>query len=331
MRALRKRPRSDNLANQQRRQGGNFGRRVYLILLGVFALSIANYLWGDFLMLRGNGLVLRDKNVVARSYVSRIAAVNVEAGQAVKRGDVLLRIESVELLERLAELSTRQADLTQKAAEFHLRSQVAKQMLPLAVRREKKTGQVLAQFDSMTKRGLLTSTSYEQALKANFDAGQDRVRLTAEQDTLRTQIKALEDARADATAALKNLQEHYANGVVRAVNDGSVGARVPSVGDVYRSGDPMLSIYTGEAYVLTYLPARYLFSIQPGMKVVVSSGRHSDEGVVTEILPVSDALPSEFQNTFKPRERNQLARIKLSAPHKFPIFEKVEISRKYYY
>ncbi|MEJ2118566.1 MAG: hypothetical protein P8Y36_12015 [Alphaproteobacteria bacterium] len=35
MRALKKRPRSDILANQQRRHGGNLGRRVYLVLLGV--------------------------------------------------------------------------------------------------------------------------------------------------------------------------------------------------------------------------------------------------------------------------------------------------------
>ena len=92
----------------------------------------------------------------------------------------------------------------------------------------------------------------------------------------------------------------------------------------------MLSILTGETYVLAYLPSRYLFPIRPGTKVVVSSGRHRDAGVIENILPVSEALPREFQNNFKPTDRSQLARIRLSNKTKFPTFEKVEISLDYF-
>ncbi len=35
------------------------------------------------------------------------------------------------------------------------------------------------------------------------------------------------------------------------------------------------------------------------------------DGVVTEILPLTDTLPKEFQNTFKPSDRSQLAKIKI--------------------
>jgi hypothetical protein len=59
----------------------------------------------------------------------------------------------------------------------------------------------------------------------------------------------------------------------------------------------MLSKFSGKAYVMTYLPSRYVFSIEPDMKVTVSSGWHRKDGVVSEILPVPDALPQEFQNT----------------------------------
>lgn len=330
MRALRKRPRSDKLVNQERKSNSNLSRRLYLALLCLLALSGVNYMWGDLLLLHGDGLVLRDHNVVATGYVAKIASVNVEKGQTVKKGDVLLRIESMELLERLADLSMRQADLSQRAAEFQLRSQVATQLLPIALRRQKETGAVLAQFDDMSARGLLTSARYEEALRANYDANQDQARLAAEKETLNAQIDSLEAARTAASDALKELQNHYANGVVRAKNDGAIGATVPSVGDVYRSGDPILKIYSGETYVLAYLPTRYLFSIQQGMKVTVSSGRFSDKGVISEILPLSDALPQEFQNSFKPRERNQLAKIKLSNPSAFPVFAKVSISYRFF-
>jgi hypothetical protein len=137
----------------------------------------------------------------------------------------------------------------------------------------------------------------------------------------------LEAARTDADATFKDLQKLYANGLVGAPISGAVGATVPFVGNVYRPGEPMLSIYWGEPYVLLYLPRRYLFPIYVGMKVQVSDGQHTESGVIAEILPVTDTLPKEFQNTFQPSDRNQLAKIKLSAESPYPLNQKVNVSR----
>ena len=328
LRKLKKRPRSDKHVNQDRKLGGNWGRRVYLALLFIFALTMINYLWGDLLFLRFAGLVLQDKTVVAVSYVARIEAVEVSEGQTVHQGQTLLRIASMDVLERIADLSIRQAELTQRAAELKLRSDVAMQMQPLAERREEQTDSVLRQFDMLGIRGLVTSARYNEILLANFDAREDRIKFAAESETLSMQIADLEAARRDSMNAIRNLEAHYADGVVRARLDGSIGAQIPSVGDVYRAGEPILSVYSGDAHVLAYLPSRYLFPIRPGMEVTVSSGRYRDDGVITEILPVSDALPLEFQNTFEPRERNQLAKIHLSDPSQFPVSAKVEVTRK---
>ena len=330
LRQLKIRPRSDNHVNQKRSAGSNWGRRVYLLLLVIFAVSLSNFLWGDFIAMRCDGLVVRNKNVVALTYVARVGTVAVSEGHTVRKGDFILGTESMEVLERLADLSIRQAALTQRAAEFHFRSKVAAQLLPLAIKRESETAKILGRFDDLNGQGLLTTQRYDEALRANFDASKDRIKLAAEQDSLRKQIHALETARTDAAKAIKNLQAHYADGQIRAETDGSIGSKIPSVGDVYRAGEPMLSIFSGEAYVLTYLPTRYLFSIRPGMKVIVTSGRHEDEGEIIEILPFSDTLPSEFQNTYKPSDRNQLAKIKLSDPTNFPVFAKVRITRKYF-
>ena len=91
----------------------------------------------------------------------------------------------------------------------------------------------------------------------------------------------------------------------------------------------MLSIYWGEPYVLVYLPRRYLFSIDVGMKLSVTDGQHTSVGVVTDILPVTETLPKEFQNTFQPSDRNQLAKVKLPASSVFPLNQKVTVSRAY--
>ena len=330
MRSLRKRPRSDNLGNQKRVSPPSYGRYVYLFLLIAFALAMVNYIWGDMVILRGDGLVLRDKTLVAASYTSRIEKVAIKEGQTVRKGDRLLHIESSEQLERLAELSTRQADLTQKAADFSLRLQIADRLLPLARQREEHTQTFLSHVDDLMKRGNLSSARYEEILRSSFDASSHLVRLTVDQTMLSGQIGTLEAARKDAEAALAKLKAYYADGMIKAPVTGTIGSDIPSTGAVYRTGEPILSIYSGDAYVLTYLPRRYLFSIEPGMSVTVSNGRQTVEAVIDSILPLSDMLPQEFQNNFKPRERSQLAKIKLADGFTFPLHEKVSISRNYW-
>ncbi|WP_319529887.1 HlyD family efflux transporter periplasmic adaptor subunit [uncultured Cohaesibacter sp.] len=329
MRNLKKRPRTDNLTNQTRRSGVSVGRRIYLGLLVVFAVVVANYFWGDLFLLKGDGLVMRDKSVIAASYVSRIEEVAVKEGQMVKKGDVILRIESPEQLERLADLSTRQADLIQRSAEFRLRMQIADRLLPLAKQRQQQTGELLDTIGQLKTSGNLTNERYHDILSESFEASAELAKLIADQETLSDQMASLETARDGAEMALIDLKDHYAQGEIRAPVDGAIGTQVPSPGSVYRSGDPMLSIYSGEAYVLTYLPRRYLFSIEVGMEVMVSSGRSSEAGVIDAILPVSDMLPQEFQSNFKPRERSQLARIRFVEPPKFPLYEKVRVSGRY--
>lgn len=330
MRRIKTRPRPDTHSNQVRKPGGNVGRFVYLFLLFAFALALVNYLWGDLIIMRGDGLILRDQTVVAAPYVSRVEEVRVSEGQSVQRGDVLIRVKSAEVLERVADLSVRQAELARQAAETTLRYNTAVQLLPMANKRKSESDAFIKRLEDSANRVAVTSPHYEQALNANYDASRERIRLATETKTLQEQISQLEGARASAVAAIDDLRDLYADGVLTAPTGGAVGARVPYVGTVYSAGEPFLSIYSGDSYVLAYLPRRYLFPIKKGTGVVISGGRRHSKGVVTEILPLSDALPQEFQNTFKPRDRNQLAKIELDGEADFPLFEKVRITLKYF-
>lgn len=330
MRQLRRRPRADKLENQKRKATSNVSRRVYLVMLIAFGLAMSNYFWGDLFIMRSDGVVLRDENVVAVTYLARVKEVKVREGQRVRKGDVIMQIESTEVLERLADLSVRGAELSQRAAELQLRSEVGVQLLPLAAKRESETDKVLVRLNNMSDIGLLTSARYEEALRSNFSAREQRVKLAVENETLKEQVSALANAREDAAMATKNLELHYSSGVIRAPVDGSIGASIPPVGKVYRAGDPMLSVLSGKAYVLAYLPNRYLFPIERGLKVSVHSGRNQDDGYIEDILPITQTLPLEFQNSFKPRDRSQLAKIRLTHPEKFPTFDKVKITLSYF-
>lgn len=327
MRPLKQRLRPDNIPNEQRVMRGKTGRTIYLLLLLVFGVVVANYLFGDYVLMTADGLVLRDENVLATPFVARIESVDVTEGQTVEAGSVLLRLQSTELLERLADLSTKRADLVAKAAEFKIRSESVAQLLPLAERRADEAVNTIKQFDTLAAARLVTSARYQEALRVSYEANRDRVSLATQRQVLKEEVKSLEAAREDADDAISKVEALYADGVVRSPVSGAIGATVPSIGNVYLPGEPMLSVNSGEPYVLAYLPRRYLFPISVGMAVRITDGREKTKGVIAEILPVTDTLPKEFQNTFKPSDRNQLAKIKIHAGSTFPLNQKVSVSR----
>jgi len=328
MRSLKKRPRSDNLVNEKRAAPRSAGRFIYLGVLSIFVVLVANYLFGDFIFLRADGLVLRDRVVVAPTYVARIQQVRVKEGQRVEKGDVLLRLQSTDMLDRLADLSARRARLVADSVEYRIRAETVSALLPLAKKRESEAARIVGKFDELAQSGLARAASYDTALSANFDAQEDRIKLATQFKTLESELTTLQEARSVAEEALRDLQDQYADGIVRSPVSGAVGASVPAVGDVYRAADSILSVYSGKPYVLAYLPRRYLFAIEAGQSVAVSDGRHSAHGTLVELLPITDELAKEFQNTFKPTDRSQLAKIRIEAESPFPLHAKVSISMR---
>jgi multidrug resistance efflux pump len=327
MQPLKKRLRPDNIPSEKRVMRGRAGRTIYLILLLGFGLAVLNYMFGDYFLLQADGLVLRDQHVVATTYVARVESVDVTEGEAVKAGNPLLKLQSTEILERLADLSTKRAELVAKATEFKVRSESVTQLLPLAERRAAEAINTIKQFDALAAAKLVTSARYQEALRVNYEASRDQVSLLSQRDVLNGELSSLDNALADADDAIAKLKGLYSDGIVHSPVSGSIGASVPSVGNVYRPGEPILSIYSGDPYVLVYLPRRYLFPIYVGMELGLTDGRDVADGVIVEILPVTDTLPKEFQNTFKPSDRNQLAKIKLTTPSAFPLNQKVSVSR----
>jgi len=327
MQPLKKRLRPDNIPSEQRVMRGRTGRTIYLLLLSAFALTVLNYLFGDYFLLHADGLVLRDQHVVATTYVARVEGVDVTEGQAVDEGHTLLKLQSTEILESLADLSTKRAELIAKETDFKAKAESVVQLLPLAERRVSEAVNTIKQFDTLADARLVTSARYQEALRVNYEASSDRVNLLSQRDVLQEQLSSLNNALADADDAIAKLKALYSDGIVQSPVSGSIGAIVPSVGNVYRPGEPILSIYSGDPYVLVYLPRRYLFPIYVGMELRLTDGRDVATGTITEILPVTDTLPKEFQNTFQPQDRNQLAKIKLASPSTFPLNQKVSVSR----
>jgi multidrug resistance efflux pump len=134
-----------------------------------------------------------------------------------------------------------------------------------------------------------------------------------------------EEAHGRAAEALRQFEAFYARGAIRSPADGVVGARVPVPGQVVKFGDELLQINGRRMYVLAYLPDIYLFSVNVGESVRLDGGATTARGRIEAILSVADALPPEFQNMFRPRDRSRLIRVSLPPEQGFAVSQKVRV------
>lgn len=327
MRRLRKRERADVFVNDRRSQRKGFGRWIYLGLLSVMALSGLNYLWGDIVFFRAEGMVLQSRSDLEAVYVGRLDDIPVEIGQRVVAGQNVATLRSMDIVEKLAGMSLRIAELTESSLENEEQDYMARRMLPLAGERQAMTGSRKSDLLSLGKKGIVTGDKLYEANEVHYQAEENLVRLRAIANRSTTLLNTAQFALGHARASFDNLAEIYRDGNIVAPVSGVVGSTVPSKGEVLLQGDRILSIYHGPKYALVYLPNRHLFPILTGDRVLLDAGRFSSTGRISEILPVSDALPPEFQDTFRPQERGQLAKVEIDGSQDLPLHSKLEVRK----
>jgi multidrug resistance efflux pump len=328
MQFIRKRPRLDALLNQQRANTLAWGRRFYIVLLAILGIGLVNYFIGDAVFLRADGILLTDRQIVAATFPAKVAAVHVKEGDVVAKGAVLVELQSAEMLKEIADLGLRNADLAVREEQLRARIATVSALLPLADRNAREGKQAVARIDTISERGLVSTLNMNQALATGYDTAVKLAELRIESDVLGKELLLVQQTHGRASQALSQLEDFYDRGLIRAMAPGVVGSRVPVAGQVAKFGDELLQIYEDKAYVLAYLPDIYLFAVKPGDRVEVSGGAGSQtvSGTVDAILGVADALPPEFQNTFRPRDRSRLIRIGLPKDHGFAISQKVRVT-----
>ncbi len=323
---LRKHARVDALKNDVRSGGVAWGRYIYLALLSSLFLFILNFFAGSYIFLRADGLVIKDSYTVSPLYTARIKKVFVKRGDTVKRNQPLLELESATLMLQLAQISTEVANLANKTAQIKARTTVARALLPTARKHAGETAKTLYKLTSANRKDLVTSRRFEQAMSDKINAKAKLSELEAESSVFSDEaLEHIEAAQKDAQKALDDLKRLYNNGKVNAPVNGTVGTQLVTEGDVLLVGKPLLQVFAGDAYILAFLPKRYLFTLSPGQTVTVQSGSIKAIGTIEKLLPVAASLPKEFQNSIKPTGRQQLVRILLPKGHPFVISQNIII------
>ncbi|CAN0599668.1 unnamed protein product, partial [Laminaria digitata] len=126
------------------------------------------------------------------------------------------------------------------------------------------TSRTVGELEALRAQSIVSSQRLEEVTAVAYTAQTEFVRLSSEKESLGAEIAAVTEARAHSSEALENLEENYAGGIITAPNSGRIGEVVPSVGEVFRAGDSMLSVISGDAYVLVYLPPNYWFNLDTG-------------------------------------------------------------------
>ena len=151
-------------------------------------------------------------------------------------------------------------------------------------------------------------------LTASVQAADRLLSMQAEQSSLAVEIEANKKALEQISNAYDNLQHSYDNGNLYAPVGGHIGSTVAMVGEVLSPGkDEIANIYTGDSYVLAYIPDSYWLKVQDGRNVAVKVRGQTVAGRIESVLPVTDALPPEFQLPTKARGRGQLVRVALNS------------------
>ncbi|WP_420963013.1 HlyD family secretion protein [Brucella sp. IR073] len=326
MKRLRKQPRIDVLDAQKRSSSGRMGRTVYLGLVIVFLGSLAYYLFGSMFVLSIDGTVLKERYSVGANYPGKVTEVFVKEGDKVEAGTPLARIESFEMIQELSNIAFRDSDLAIREGQLEGKLASINAVYPLAERTAHETKATSRQFDTVSGRGIVSSLSKDDALRNSLQAAERVAQLQSEKTATENELKLLEQSRGVFRQAMDKLNGIYDNGYLRASTSGIVGAKVPIPGQVVKFGDELMQINGGKSYILAYLPDEYLFNIWEGMPVNVKGGAQSAKGRIDAILTVADALPAEFQNMFRPRDRSRLVRIALDEKNPFAVSQKVTIS-----
>jgi multidrug resistance efflux pump len=326
IRRLRRRLPADTLHSDPRASRGRIGRWVYLALIIAFFAWLADLFVGSLLRLRADGLVVADHVSVAVPFPAQVVDTAVAPGASVATGEAVARVTSVSLAQDIALLTARNADLLVRRLELERQSRVANAVLPVARHRAGEAEAALEKIEGYRGQGDVGLSLWMQTLRDRFETRERVAEFGASLESAGGALAAVGDAIEDAGSALADLRRAYNDGVVRAPIAGTAGLLVARAGEVVAPGQPLLILYRPERYVLAYIETGGLYKVEPGDPVELTSGFTQTTGTVTEVLPVADQLPPEFQKTFQPRQRGQVVRVALAEASSLPLFAKVTVS-----
>ncbi|UGB27055.1 multidrug transporter [Methylorubrum sp. B1-46] len=307
-------------------------KRARKVLAGIVicALSVG----GAFYFLATGRLLLDADGVITREYVSVSAPYNdsiirqvlVHRGELVREGQKIAIVESPSISHTLANLSIQKGKIVAEISQLKSRRAVTQTLLPDAKKNRDETLAYLEQLKDAREKGLTVERSVHEMSVLHVQAAEKYLSLLSDEKAIDEQIEANRAALKEIEGTSQNLKDIYNDGILLAPAGGYVGPVVASVGEMLNGNDSEVTkIFKGPSFAVAYIPETYMFELREGEPVRVKVRGRSYTGEIEKVLPVTKALPPEFQLPNRQRERGQLVRIDLPNADEFALGQKVRV------
>ncbi len=289
-----------------------------LLLAAVGAAGHFGWRWwteGRFVEATDNAYVESNITVVAPKVAGYVTEVAVADNQAVKAGDLLVRIDDSDIRARIAQAEAKVAVARATVQSFEPRialvaATVAEAQAGLAAAEaEVARAQVdLMRYQALKEQNVTSAQRLDTALADHRRAVAQRDRARAAIATQQGQTGVLQAARreaeaqvAEAEAALATIRVDLDNTVVRAPVDGIVGNRTVQAGQFARAGLQLMVLVPVDAtYIVANFKETQLSRMRAGQPVKLSVDafkEHPLQGRIESFAPASGAkfslLPPE--------------------------------------
>jgi len=306
-------------------------RRALLVTaaLAVSGASIVYALSGGRLLLDADGLITREHVAVSAPYDSIIRQVLVRPGDKVAAGQKIALVESATIARTLADLATERAKIATRISQLEGRGKVVKTLLPAAEEAQAQAANFLELLKQYKASRLAMPHTLQEAMAVYFTAVERLLSFRSEALTIDAELRDNKAAHQEVSNTYANLKLIHNDGVLVSPVDGYVGTDVGVVGALL-SGNGKVSqvakIFTGRSFALAYVSESYFFDVEEGQSVGIKARGQVHPATIEKVLPVTDALPPEFQLPNKARERGQLVRITLEDGDQFVLEQKVRVT-----
>lgn len=248
---------------------------------------------------RANGRIEVERVDIATKYAGRIAELRVDEGAFVQKNDVLVRIDTTEILAQLA---------AAKAAVHRAHQSIAKAQADVALREAELK---LAEADLKRGTELVRTSTVTQA---------DLDRRTAQRDVAKASLEgakvAIEDAKAAtevAEAQVAQIEATIADMTLKAPVTGRVEYRLAQAGEVVASGGRVLTLLDlSDVHMTIFLPTSQVGRVELGSeaRIVLDSAPEYIIPAKVSFVAAEAQFTPKYVETVNEREK-LMYRIKL--------------------
>jgi len=300
---------------------GKVIRRVALIGLVVLAVALVGRWWkarnASALpegIVSGNGRIESIQVDVTAKYPARIKEMLVREGDLVQPGQVLVRMDVLELESQLAKAKAQVAEAEESAAKT--RSDIVR-----AESNYKFAEQKFTRGQNLYNRQMIAREEWEQ-LASQRDA--EKAAVASVKAQLRAAVQAIEAA----TSEVSRIQVQIDDSTLRSPVRGRVLYRLAEEGEVLAAGGKALTLVNlGDVYMEIYLPSQEATRVGIGddARIVIDAApQYAARALVSFVSPEAQFTPKQVETR---SERDKLMfRVKLQIPPELllPYIDKVK-------